>query len=66
MTPDQGHQLLPATYRPITMAGGIRSYALRNPSKVALSCGERHLTYAQLVDRIDRVATLARHYFAYR
>jgi len=55
--------LLPPTYRPMTMAGGIRSCALRDPGKVALICGDRQLTYRQLVDRIDRVAMLALHGF---
>jgi acyl-CoA synthetase (AMP-forming)/AMP-acid ligase II len=55
--------LLPSTYRPMTMASGIRSCALRDPEKVALTCAGRKLTYRQLVDRIDKVATLARHHF---
>jgi acyl-CoA synthetase (AMP-forming)/AMP-acid ligase II len=63
MVLDTREALLPATFRSITMAGGIRSCASRHPSKIALSCGERRLTYAQLVNRIDRVATLAHHYF---
>ena len=50
---------LPATYRPMTMASGIRANTSRGPDKVALICGDRQLTYAQLVDRIDRVASLA-------
>ena len=54
---------LPANYRPMTMASGIRSCALREPDRLALRCGERELTYGQLVDRIDRVAALARHRF---
>lgn len=55
--------LLPATYRPMTMASGIRSCALRDPNKVALICGNRRLTYRQLVERIDRVATLINSHF---
>ena len=50
---------LPGTYRPMTMASGIRANLARAPGKVAIICGERRLTYAQLVDRIDRVASLA-------
>ena len=50
---------LPDTFRHITMAGGIRCSVARAPGKTALICGERSLSYAQLVDRIDRVATLA-------
>ena len=50
---------LPPTYRAMTMASGIRANLARGPNKVALICGDRQLTYAQLVDRIDRVASLA-------
>ena len=50
---------LPATYRGMTMASGIRANLARSPGKDALICGERRLTFAQLVDRIDRVASLA-------
>jgi long-chain acyl-CoA synthetase len=50
---------LPATFRPITMASGIRMNATREPGKTALIFGDRRLTYAQLTDRIDRVAVLA-------
>jgi acyl-CoA synthetase (AMP-forming)/AMP-acid ligase II len=57
---------LPATYRPMSVASGIRSCALRDPDKVALTCDGRSLTYAQLVERIDRVATLAHHHFGLR
>jgi acyl-CoA synthetase (AMP-forming)/AMP-acid ligase II len=51
--------MLPDTFRHITMASGIRTSMARNPAKPALICGDRSLTYAQLVDRIDRVASLA-------
>ena len=40
------------------MASGIRTNLARDPGKVALICGDRTLTYAQLVDRIGRVASL--------
>ena len=50
---------IPATYRPMTMASGIRMNLAREPDKVALICGGRQLTYAQLVQRIDKVASLA-------
>jgi long-chain acyl-CoA synthetase len=50
---------LPPTYQAMTMASGIRMNVARAPGKTALICGERHLTYAQLIDRIDRVASLA-------
>ena len=42
------------------IADGIRASAQRVPTKVALSLGEDRLTYAQLVERINRVANLAR------
>jgi long-chain acyl-CoA synthetase len=44
----------------MTVASGIRASRWREPGKVALVCDERSLTYAQLVDRIDRVAALVR------
>lgn len=47
---------LPPLYRPITVDTGIRAAANRAPRKVALREGARALTYAQLVERIDRVA----------
>ena len=50
---------LPATYRSMTMASGIRTSRARAPGKAAIICGERRVTYAQRVDRIDRVAFLA-------
>lgn len=57
---------LPATFRPMTMASGIRACALREPNKVALICDDRALTYHQLVDRIDRVAALSLYRFGLR
>jgi acyl-CoA synthetase (AMP-forming)/AMP-acid ligase II len=50
---------LPDTFRHITMAAGIRACVARGPNKPALICGTRSLSYAQLVDRIDRVGALA-------
>ena len=50
---------LPDTFRHVTMASGIRCSMARAPGKTALICGEGRLSYAQLVDRIDRVAALA-------
>ena len=49
----------PSTFRPITIAEGMRSSARRTPGKVALSEGERELTFSQLVERIDRVSNVA-------
>jgi len=51
----------PATYRSATIETGIRTAAQRTPAKTALREGARGLTYRELVERIDRVATGARH-----
>ncbi len=48
--------LRPGTYRPLTIAEGVRTSAQRTPGKVALQEGQRTRTYSELVDRIDRVA----------
>ena len=50
---------LPVTYRPVLIDTGVRASAARTPGKVALAMGERSRTYAQLVERLDRVASLA-------
>lgn len=47
---------LPPGYVPLTVADGIRASMQRGPGRLALREGERTLTYAQLVERIDRVA----------
>lgn len=44
-----------ATYHDLTIAGGIRASAARNPDKAALALGERELTYRELVSRLHRV-----------
>ncbi|MEO9188524.1 MAG: AMP-binding protein [Acetobacteraceae bacterium] len=49
---------LPATYRPLTIDCGIRAASNRAGGKIALSEGERRLTYRQLVERVDRVAAV--------
>ncbi|CAH1689147.1 Long-chain-fatty-acid--CoA ligase [Hyphomicrobiales bacterium] len=41
------------------VADGIRAAAGRTPSKTAIIAGERRLTFAALIERIDRVANLA-------
>ena len=56
MTTMQSH--LPETFRPVTMASGILCNVARGPDRVALICGERSLTFGQLTDRIERVASL--------
>ncbi len=52
-------QALPETFRHITMAAGIRCNVARDPARTALICGDRSLSYGQLIDRIDRVCALA-------
>ncbi|MDP6474259.1 MAG: AMP-binding protein [Alphaproteobacteria bacterium] len=49
------------SYRPVTIASGVRTSAERTPQKIALREGARELTYARLVERIDRAANGARH-----
>jgi acyl-CoA synthetase (AMP-forming)/AMP-acid ligase II len=50
---------LPAGFRPLTIDAGIRAAANRTPGKMALREGARHLSYAALVERTDRVAAAA-------
>jgi len=45
-------------YIPLTLSSGVRASAARTPDKVALTENERCLSYAQLIDRIDRVANM--------
>ena len=49
----------PVTYRPLLIDTGVRAAAARMPGKVALAMAGHSYTYAQLVERIDRVADLA-------
>jgi long-chain acyl-CoA synthetase len=49
------------TYRPVTISAGVRTSAQRTPRKIALREAERTLTYAQLLERIDRVSSAAVH-----
>jgi acyl-CoA synthetase (AMP-forming)/AMP-acid ligase II len=48
---------LPAGFRHMSLAGGIRSAAQRNPNKVVYKCGERLRTYLAFVDRMDRITS---------
>jgi long-chain acyl-CoA synthetase len=48
----------PASYLPIEIADGVRASARRTPQKTALQEGTRTLTYADLVERIDRVSAV--------
>ena len=50
--------ILPAGFRHLTVASGIRSAARRSPGKVALVCGDAQRSYAQLIQAIDRVARM--------
>ena len=47
---------IPDSYRPLSLADGIRSAMYRNPGKIALQEGKRSCDYHSLVDRIDRVS----------
>lgn len=47
---------LPASYRPLSVAGGIRAAMHRDPGKVAVRHGERERSYRDLVSRIDKVS----------
>ncbi len=47
---------LPASYRPLSVAGGIRAAMGRDPGKIAVRQGARELSYRDLVSRIDRVS----------
>ncbi len=53
--------LRPASYHALRLDTGIRAAANRAPDKVALSSGQRRMTYRSLRDRIDRVAAVGRH-----
>lgn len=61
MTPDTP-PVLPMGFRNLTVSSGIRSSAKRTPEKVALICGDEQRSYAQLVEKINRVANLAREF----
>ncbi len=50
----------PASYRPLSIASGVRASAGRTPDKTALLDGGRTLSYAALVDRIERVTGAVR------
>ncbi len=49
------------SYRPVTIASGVRTSAERTPQKIALREGARELNYARLVERIDQAANGAAH-----
>lgn len=47
---------LPASYRPLSVAGGIRAAMSRDPGKIAVRHGDEERSYRELVSRIDRVS----------
>jgi long-chain acyl-CoA synthetase len=50
---------LPASFRSMTMAEGLRAAMLRTPDKIAVIHGAETRSYRDLVARIDRVANAA-------
>lgn len=48
---------LPFSFRHLSIADGVRAAAGRDPEKLAYRHGDRTRSYAQLIDRIDRVTT---------
>ena len=56
MTRSSGEPELPASYRPLSVAGGIRAAMGRDPGKIAVRHGKHERTYRDLVSRIDRVS----------
>ncbi len=48
---------LPFSFRHLSIAGGVRAAAGRDPGKLAYRHAQRTRTYGQLIDRIDRVTT---------
>ena len=46
------------TFQSMTIASGVRSSARRTPHKVAVIDGDRSTTFAELVDRMDRLSTV--------
>ncbi len=54
MTPTPA--VLPASFQHLSLAAGVRAAMTRDPAKVACRHGSKTRTYAELVDRIDRVS----------
>ena len=46
---------LPFSFQHMSLPGGVRAAMLRNPAKIALRHRQRQVSYAELVDAIDRV-----------
>lgn len=49
---------LPDSFRPLSVADGVRAATSRAPEKIALSCGDEHRTYRSLMGRIDAISHL--------
>ncbi len=47
----------------MTIAGGIRAARARGGERIALEAGAEQRTYGQLVDRIDRISSVARAHY---
>jgi long-chain acyl-CoA synthetase len=45
--------------QPLLMSTGVRASARRTPDKTAIRCAGRDLSYAQLVDRMNRIGDMA-------
>ena len=48
---------LPSSFRPLSVAGGIRAAMHRNPAKIAARCGNVERSYKDLVTGIDKIST---------
>ncbi len=48
---------LPVGFRHMSLAGGIRAAAQRNPDKVVYKCGDTLRTYRAFIDRMDRITS---------
>lgn len=47
---------LPFSYRPVTVGGGVRAAATREPHKIAIRFEDQSRSFGDLSDRIDRIA----------
>ena len=52
--------LLPESFKPMTIDLGPRAASARTPSKTAIVDGDRTLSYAGLVERINQVGAASR------
>ena len=49
----------PPGYRPLLISTGVRASALRTPAKIALSTPDKTVTFAALVERLNRIGHYA-------